>query len=30
MGFVIVLFIIVIALGALSGGLTGYDVEVKK
>jgi hypothetical protein len=30
MGFVIVLFIIVIAVGALSGGLTGYTEEVKK
>jgi hypothetical protein len=29
MGFVIVLFIIVIALGALSGGLTGYTNEPK-
>jgi hypothetical protein len=29
MGFVIVLFIIVIAIGALSGGLTGYTEETK-
>jgi hypothetical protein len=29
MGFVIVLFIIVIAVGALSGGLTGYTEETK-
>ena len=29
MGFVIVLFIIVIALGALSGGLFGYTNEPK-
>jgi hypothetical protein len=30
MRFVIGLFIIVVALGAISGGLFGYDVEVKK
>jgi hypothetical protein len=29
MGFVIVLFVIVIAIGALSGGLTGYTEETK-
>jgi hypothetical protein len=30
MGFVIVVFFSIIALGAISGGLFGYDVEVKK
>ena len=30
MGFVIGLFIIVVAAGAIAGGLFGYDVEVKK
>jgi hypothetical protein len=29
MTFIIVLFIIVIALGAISGGLTGYTEETK-
>jgi hypothetical protein len=29
MEFVIVLFIIIIAIGALSGGLTGYTEETK-
>ena len=29
MGFVIGLLVIVFFLGALTGGLTGYDVEVK-
>jgi hypothetical protein len=29
MGFVIILFIIIIAVGALSGGLTGYTEETK-
>jgi hypothetical protein len=29
MGFVIILFIIVIAIGALAGGLTGYTNEPK-
>jgi hypothetical protein len=29
MEFVIVLFIIIIAIGALSGGLTGYTEESK-
>jgi hypothetical protein len=29
MGFVIILFIIVIAIGALVGGLTGYTNEPK-
>jgi hypothetical protein len=29
MEFVIVLFIIIVAIGALSGGLTGYTEETK-
>jgi hypothetical protein len=29
MTFIIILFIIVIALGAISGGLTGYTEETK-
>jgi hypothetical protein len=29
MGFIIVVFLSIIALGAISGGLFGYDAEIK-